>query len=80
MHLCGCLRGLRHCRRRRSWDASAFHVNCVGLCIALAKGLAVLIVDGGLALAVDVDWRVCGSRGGTLVARLSAGGGHWLPM
>ena len=31
-------------------------------------------------LAVDVDWRVCGSRGGTLAARLSAGSGHWLPM
>ena len=33
-----------------------FHVNHVGLCIALAKGLAVLIVNGQLALAVDVDW------------------------
>ena len=31
-------------------------------------------------MAVDVDWRVCGSRGGTLAAHLSAGGGHWLPM
>ena len=38
MHLCLC--GLHRCQRRRSWDASAFHINRVGLCIALAKGLA----------------------------------------
>ena len=80
MHLCGRLCGLRRCQCRCSWDASAFHVNRVGLCIALAKGLTVLIVNGWLALAVDVDWHICGSRGGTLAAHLSAGSGHWLLM